>query len=73
MVSRQFRVLETVGSSPAASTKLSSVLLGSIFFACPVHETGNQFWAKNPTAAGGGSREGDFGAAVEILRSDKRV
>ena len=30
-------------------------------------------WAKSPTAAGGGCREGDFGAAVEIRRSEQRA
>ena len=30
-------------------------------------------WAKSPTAAGGGYREGDFGAAVEIRRSEQRA
>ena len=43
MVSRQFRVLETVGSSPAASTKLSSVLLGSIFLLAQYTKLGTSF------------------------------
>ena len=30
-------------------------------------------WAKSPTAACGGCREGDFGAAVEMRRSEQRA
>ena len=30
-------------------------------------------WAKSPTAACGGCREGDFGAAVEMRRSEQQA
>ena len=46
MVSRQFRVLETVGSSPAASTKKgqTTLVVGLFFFSVKVGVLSRTFW-----------------------------
>ncbi len=68
MVARQFRVLEAWSSNLHTSTK--TILSYSSGFLLMIERgfTARLFWARSPTAAGGGSREGDLGAAVEEFK-----